>query len=382
MKATTYSLHGNAPGTEQFYRAASLMADELIEITNGEKALHEFDQFVLKKSYEAMEALVYVLEFVMIGILLKKYGGKGTLLHEHGGKVLARLFALKRKGKSSRAVIGRLKGIVNTTLLVHEGKVVSRAADLAGIKQFYRLLGWLESTDEFEQETKRLQIWGEFFSGKSLDDSTRELLRAMELADWFEQRSLEILGAYTTNVDSFIDNKHSGLRWKENQIFCTRSRVEYHLNMVGAELMNRAFRSDFLNTEEKRVLLPICMREKGEGSCRAVQTEHGYLCKGCMKDCQVNSIAALGRQHDFQVYMVPHASTAFGQRKEADSGNIGIVGIACPLNLISGGYKARELGYEPQCVLLNYSGCSRHWHDTGIVTNIELDRLKSLLEIT
>lgn len=34
-------------------------------------------------------------------------------------------------------------------------------------------------------------------------------------------------------------------------------------------------------------------------------------------------------------------------------GKVGIVGIACVLNLISGGYKSREMGYLLQCVLLH-----------------------------
>ncbi|MNZ36391.1 hypothetical protein D3C78_538080 [compost metagenome] len=380
MEGITYSLYGNSAGTEEYYRDTAIITDELIDKTNGEKTIKEFSRFVNDNNLESLDDLVYVLEYVMIGILLSKYGSRGGLLHQYGGKVLAGVYALKRTGKFARSAVGRLKGLVNTAWLVREGKADS-IISIIHVTQFFKLIGWLHATGEFEQETKRLEVWARFFRGKSFGDSSRMLSRAVRLAGWFEHRSLELLGGYTSNVDSFIDNRRSWLKWKENQIFCTRTRVEYHLNMVGAELMNRAFKNDFVNTKEKRVLLPICMREKGEKLCRAVQTEHGYLCKGCARDCQVHAITDLGKKHNFNVYMIPHASTAFGHQ-QMEKGDIGIIGVACPLNLISGGYKAKELGYEPQCVLLNYCGCARHWHDTGIVTNIELDRLKTMLHIS
>ncbi|MBA9084239.1 hypothetical protein FHR92_000693 [Fontibacillus solani] len=380
MEAITYSLYGNTAGTQEYYRDASAMADELIDKINGERTLKEFSRFTEDNGLESLDDLVYALEFVMIGVLFNKYGNRGSLLHKLGGKILARVYALKSTGKVARSVVEGLKGIVNTTLLPQKGRS-SSVASFIDVKQFSKLIGWLHATGEFEQETKRLEVWACFFRGIPSRDSSRMLVSAVQLADWFENRSLELLGAYTCNVDSYIDNHQTRLKWKENQIFCARARVEYHLNMVGAELMNRAFHNDFVNTKEKRVLLPICMREKGEEQCRSVQTEHGYVCKGCAKDCQVNAITALGNHHNFKVYMIPHASTAFGHQHE-DKGNTGIVGVACPLNLISGGYKAKELGYEPQCVLLNYCGCARHWHETGIVTNIELERLKTMLHVS
>ncbi|WP_278244952.1 hypothetical protein [[Clostridium] dakarense] len=45
------------------------------------------------------------------------------------------------------------------------------------------------------------------------------------------------------------------------------------------------------------------------------------------------------------------------------------------LNLISGGLKAKSLGYIPQCVVLDYCGCKSHWHTDGITTDINIKRL-------
>lgn len=229
------------------------------------------------------------------------------------------------------------------------------------------------------QESDRLTIWLHYFQEQSPDQSRAELLGAIRFAYWFEKRSQELLGTYTQHVEAYIDRRRQNLRWKENEIFCSRKRVEYHMNMIGAELMNRAFQHDFARTKEQRVLVPICMRKHGNDSCKAIRMEEGYACKGCAKDCQVHIITKLGSQYHFKVYMIPHASTAFGH-EGIQKGDVGIVGVACVLNLIGGGYQAKALGYEPQCVILNYTGCVQHWHESGLSTSIDLNRLVRIFE--
>nr|WP_267490831.1 DUF116 domain-containing protein [Paenibacillus monticola] len=292
------------------------------------------------------------------------------------GKLLSSVYSLRSRSTIARSAIDRLKGIAGTTILArnrqHECTI--------DLKQFGRLLGWLQASGEFEQESKRLAIWFGYLTANTPRESQNKLLRAVRHANWFEQRSEERLGCYTLRVDAYIENNLERLTWKENRIFCSRKRVEYHLNMVGAEIMNRAFHDSFAATKEKRVFLPVCMRNKSGEVCKAVKEGEGYLCKSCSKDCQVNMITAMAKEYDCKVLIIPHASTAFGHQRVRE-GEVGIVGIACVLNLISGGYKAREMGYQPQCVLLHNSGCIQHWHPTGIKTSIDLDRLKDILNM-
>jgi hypothetical protein len=49
--------------------------------------------------------------------------------------------------------------------------------------------------------------------------------------------------------------------------------------------------------------------------------------------------------------------------------------IACALNIIVGGYEMRALNIPSQCVMLDYCGCRKHWHDTGIATDFNVERL-------
>ncbi len=62
-----------------------------------------------------------------------------------------------------------------------------------------------------------------------------------------------------------------------------------------------------------------------------------------------------------------------------DSTEEGVVAVACALNIVPGGYGMRELRIPSQCVLLDYSGCRRHWHPRGIPTDISDARLLGLL---
>ncbi|MFD1178990.1 DUF116 domain-containing protein [Paenibacillus puldeungensis] len=372
----TYALPENASGSDAFYHDVSQLADELLETTKGEKAVSDFVSFTAEHELELMSNQVYVLEFLMIGVLWRSYGKQAAAFHLRGTSLLTRIYRLRSKGKQQREAVNRVKGFLNTTVLAKAGTTELNIHP----DHFGKLIRWLAATGEFEEECKRLNIWKAYLLSKPLNESISFLERAIRLTDWFERRSVIVLGCYTPNVDSFREHHAQSLKWKENLIFCTRGRVEYHLNMVGAELMNRAFRDCFLQTKEKKVLLPICMRLRGEIGCRAVRVEDGYACTGCVKECQVNQMTVLGKEKQFQVRIIPHASTAFEQLDDRRKGEIGIIGIACVLQLISGGYKAKSLGFEPQCVLLNYCGCARHWHPDGIVTHINLNRLKSLLE--
>lgn len=39
----------------------------------------------------------------------------------------------------------------------------------------------------------------------------------------------------------------------------------------------------------------------------------------------------------------------------------GLIGVACVLNLLTGGFEMKRLGIPSQCVFLDHSGCRKHW---------------------
>jgi len=78
--------------------------------------------------------------------------------------------------------------------------------------------------------------------------------------------------------------------------------------MVGAELMNRAFRPAFKKTKLKVVLLPGCMRTHSDDKCKVKRIKEGLICSGCTIEWRVNLLRIMGRKNNFGVYIIPHTS--------------------------------------------------------------------------
>jgi hypothetical protein len=245
-------------------------------------------------------------------------------------------------------------------------------------ENFEKFNKYLLATGEFIEEVNRFNNWKEYFKIITVD-KVKEIDTSIAVyAHWFEVRSNEVLGKYTNNVENYIKHNYKKHKFKEDVVFCARQRIEYHLNMVGAEIMNRAFREDFLKAKTKKLLLPICMTYRAKDKCKAKDLSDGYVCQGCSKECRINELTQMGKKHNFEVLLIPHNSSAFNNKKIQD-GEVGIVGIACLLNLLGGGWQAKRLSLVPQCVILDYCGCKQHWDDNGIITDINLKELKRVL---
>jgi uncharacterized protein len=50
------------------------------------------------------------------------------------------------------------------------------------------------------------------------------------------------------------------------------------------------------------------------------------------------------------------------------------------LTNIQGGWDVRDLGIPAQGLLLDYCGCSYHWHEEGIPTDIDIHRLLEVVD--
>lgn len=120
------------------------------------------------------------------------------------------------------------------------------------------------------------------------------------------------------------------------------------------------------------------MRKKNR-DCKAVKEGEGYLCRKCSSDCSVYKTVAITENYGAKVVIVHHGSAINRMKVEAGETK-GVIGIACAVNLLAGGWKAKRLGYVPQCVFLNYCGCE-HWCQRRIMTEIDMKRLESILAL-
>ncbi|MGB9936644.1 MAG: DUF116 domain-containing protein [Methanobacterium sp.] len=379
MNTATYSLKLDCNNSNQYYEDVRIFTD---------KVLREFESFEINVISDFIDYLKeegndkirtpeeYVFEFLMLGVFWKIYSPRALTLDKNPSKILENLVEERNKNQQAKETIDLVRGLLMKPFLLSESY---NTPDLT-IENFEKLLIYLKSTGDFNQELRRLKTWKRFFETKDNGTTLKYLKNALSFVYWFKNNAKMVLGKYTVNIDKFLAFKYRKHHWREDVIFCGRKEVEYHLNMVGAEIMNRAFQSEFKERPRKALLLPGCMRISGK-ICKAEETDLGLKCRNCMKNCNVNYLTDMGSKHGFEVYIISHESSAFSKSTKEDRNELGIIGVACVSNLIAGGWKSDSLGIPAQCVLLDSASCKNHWHETGIPTNININHLMRLFDI-
>jgi hypothetical protein len=367
----TYSLHG------EFYRDVAALADEFV----GQMGSLPEAYLAFARDHEQPRSRAeYGYEALVLGVLWKVYAARAAGLNDPARRMLTGLVHIRQGSACLKPAADALRGLFGTLVLTPFRYSGSGIPDFSPAR-LDGLLGWLGATGDYDETIKRLRGWHDFLAG--LPDATKTWDAILCLVVWFEARSLEVLGRYTSNVETFLEKTHPRYRWREDAIFTGRPRVEYHLNMLGTELLNRAFREAFLQTKKKIVILPPCMRTRSEDECKAVSTPLGEHCAACTPGCHVHQATKLGEKYGFEVFIMPHEISVFsgGGRKPTAAGMVGIVGVSCPLTNPSGGWETRALGIPAQGLLLDYCGCRWHWHEEGIPTGVDFGRLLELLDV-
>jgi hypothetical protein len=152
--------------------------------------------------------------------------------------------------------------------------------------------------------------------------------------------------------------------------------------MVGANIMNNAFRQEFSVTRRKIVLLPLCMSKNANRGCQARRSGLDIICMDCTADCNINEIRKIGVATGFDVRIVPHSSNFTKWLEQwKNQSHTGVVGVACVLNLLTGGYEMKGLNIPAQCVLLDYCGCQKHWCRKELPTRLGVAQLMTTLGV-
>ncbi len=376
MYIITYSLKNNEINSNNYYKIVETFANEVIseakELLNPIiKGYHSYN-----KTYSTEES---ILELLILGTLWRVYSSDAMGLEDIPKNILIEISKVRNLSGKLKPGVDFLKGVLST-LFLSPDLYDNMASINPKLVNFKKLIEWLKATGEFTYEVKKLGGWYGYLCTLAASRAEDIIASAITLAFWFEGSSEEILGAYTENVDRYLNEIRPQRYWREDVIFCGRRRVEYHLNMVGAEIMNKVFRAEFLKTNKKILLLPACMKLQKESKCQAKSTGEIIKCSKCSRECQVNMLVELGEKSGFEVYIVPHESSISANSKNNNlfDSNTGVIGVACVLNLIAGGWKLQEMGIPAQCVLLDYCGCKTHWHSEGIPTNINIEKLKKI----
>jgi hypothetical protein len=383
---------GDASSARFYGDVAAFSARTVDEIEHRAGAvLDGCSSFVTAKVLESPRTRAeYGLELLTVGMALRLYG---LLATQTPGWVVAacrKLFWLRRRSTRMKPVVDWVRAGLFELFLRRQ----ARSSVVAG-PDFYerfeegnatsldalpRVIGWMRATGEFEQESRRMDRWMIYLRGLTRIEAEALIGIALSLFDWFASEADAALGIYTRGVIPFLRKTYATRFHREDQIFCGREPVEYHLGMVAAEVMNDGLREDFLSKPRKVLLVPTCMRGAKKDQCKAVLRGLDMMCASCDPGCTINRITRRMRSVGVQVYMVPH-STGFSRWLERwqNDPRVGVAAVACMLNILPGGYEMRARGIASQCVPLDYPGCEKHWMRAGVPTSANEERLVQIV---
>lgn len=381
----TYSLRNDAKHSDQYYRDSATFCDEVlseIRCQAGSK-VEDFQTYLQQNQIEDIRTLdEYAFELLMLGVFWQIHLPAALKLPKLPQRALANFGRWRKQSAFFKPAIDFLRGILGTVFLSPQNSNGVANFEFS-LRNLDRLLAWLAASGDFPEELARLQNWQTYFESVPASEAEEILKMATSLGTWFETRSEAVLGIYTPNVEQFIHQENPFYRYREDVVFCSRRRVEYHLAMVGTEILNRSLQDDFLAAKRKVVLLPPCMKARLNSGCEALDTPMGERCMACEVSCRVHQLTKLGEKHGFAVLVMPHDLDVFSgdDRKSTSPGLTGVVGVSCPLTNPAGGWEMKKIGAPAQGVLLDYCGCPWHWHEDGISTDINFGQVLKVLGI-
>lgn len=362
----TYSLRGDSPNSDEFYHTISFFADawlaetepELLDLVEG---FREYQQCSAEGNRSNIE---YLFELLALGVLLREHGDEARQMPGWVKRLMQRLVDIQKQIPQLERIIKFLRGWI--------AWVLDHAHSREGNGDLLSLLmGWLEANGE-SVKAERFGEWRAYFRSKGNPFRQSALSRCIHLADAFAETSDEFLGKYTRNVERFLREEAPRYCHRYDAHLVSHTRLEYHLGMLGTELLNRAYRQRFLATEHKLVILPPCMSAP-QTSCEAVETPAGAACQACTPTCRVHQITKLGEKRGFHVAMIPDDVKVYGSGNQQ---SLGLVGVSCALTNWNGGW---DTPVPAQGLLLDYVGCKYHWDRHGIPTDTNLRRLQEIV---
>lgn len=377
----TYSLVvNNEINSDNFYINLGRFAQDVVESSHNQLGvfIEEYIQFIKTNSVEKLNTYnEYLLELVMIGVFTKNYIGNAHKTNKLAIHFLQFLYAQRKKRPNLKAKIDILRGYFSYIFLEKRNNQVIENYSL---DDFNLLLNWLQATGEFNEEVIRLTHWLNFLKTKDKHFVNLLLSNALRFAISFEKKGHNYLNNYVENVSTFRSSVLTQYKHREDYFLAGRHVNEYYLNMFGAELLNGALRNEFSKTTEKVLLLPTCMQKIPVSGCKAATDGKELVCAACSVECNIGKVATEMRKIHVTTYLIPHSSdfSRFLKKWENNS-TVSLIGVACVLNLLTGGYEMKRLNISSQCVFLDYCGCKKHWDVNGFATSLNINQLRRVV---
>lgn len=391
--ALPYSLRLSGRSSDGYYREIAAFTDNWLDGARQTLArpAGNFQAFLTRRGAAARSFAEVAFELLALGVLLAEHGEQALQMAPAPAWLLARLveaqdrLPLPAVEKPVKAMRGLLQG------LAQGGEISGELPDLlpfggAAAALVERLVRWLEA-EGLAAQAGRLADWQAYLA--QLDEQRAQgiLARCLLLAEEFREQAQAALGSFTSGAADFARSMEACARWRYDAGLITRRPVEYHLGMLGTEILTRAYRERFRAMPRKIVIVPdcLCARSRRHApnpdgqECQAEMTSLGLKCQSCTPGCRMMQITRLGEKYGFEAYILPDDYRGVGLGACGKLSGVGVVGVSCALTNWDAGWQVNAAGVPAQGVLLDYAGCKSHWDDEGVVTDLNLGYLLEMV---
>ncbi|MBP8084161.1 MAG: DUF116 domain-containing protein [Spirochaetes bacterium] len=375
----TYFLPQNN-SIKSFYSELSEFTDTLIKSLSKrqKQIIKQYTDFI-KTSYpeNKRDKTEHMLEILIAGTLWNNYTSKAHRTNNFFYPIINFLYRIRNNGSLIKKYSDWVRGIISYVILNHKETPdqINKTAS-----QFSHLIKWLAATGEFKEEVIRLNLFYDYLLSLNEKEQSNTITESLNLSNSVYNSAADTLSNYLHKTEIFLKDSEINYRYRESYFFVNRKPNEYLMNMIGAEILNRNMKNKFSARKNKAVLLPTCMRNV-KSICKAQSDGKELVCAACSISCNIGKVTSAMIKFSVKVYLIPHSSD-FSRFliKWKNNHDTGLVGVACVLNLLTGGYEMKRLGIISQCVFLNYCGCKKHWNNNGIRTEININRLIELVK--
>jgi hypothetical protein len=369
----TYSLRDGERDSHDYYQSVAAFADSWFAVATRdlENILTGFRAHRLSHRQSDRTDAEYAFELLALGVLLHEHVDDISRLPNYVARLLNFLVRVQEHYPSIEDHLKRWRGRI-AAWARSGGSQTENGDDVDSLIKWLRANGATTQADRFAQ-------WQSYFHEIGFGSTRHITARCIAIASDFIASSEIALGKYTPQVPTFLAKVAPKYQGRYDAELVSRTRAEYHLGMLGTEILNRAYRQRFLSAKQKIVIVPPCMRAQPEDKCKAIQTRYGAKCQACTPSCRVHQITKLGEKRGFDVYIIPDELRVFGAG--AGDSRLGVVGVSCALTNWSGGWDADDAHIAAQGVLLDYVGCTYHWDDEGFPTDTNLKKLQEVVGI-
>lgn len=257
------------------------------------------------------------------------------------------------------------------------GKTYSLYAGESNTDEYYSAIS--ELVDSHIHPTKSAE---EFISIIRKYSGKKRFLKAQKVktdSDFLISKILNELGGklskYFTDIDSHLKNLSLAEKCDST---LTTSREQYLFYMLEIELVNRVYKGKFTFSEAKYAFLPHCLHDLDK-DCLSASDGTDYVCKGCSKNCSINSVSRLMKNHNIKAYIWCEADLKkiFKLAKSIGQ-SIGVLGIACIPELVNGLRLCAKYDVPAIGVPLDANRCVR-WMGDFYPNSVNEKRILSLL---